>query len=187
MIKLQPELLTHPTIPKALHGLNPRTLKGQAWWNKTRQEAYKSTDYHCLACGVHKHSAKYHKWLEAHENYLYDYSTGRVEVQSIIPLCHSCHSFIHSQRLGMLLNIGQINYNKAFSIIQHGCNILSDNNLKGFNITIQFAEYLGCTNIPDSYVIDYSGVSWDKWHLILDGKSYTSNFKNENEWANSFK
>ncbi len=42
---------------------------GQTKWNKIRQDVYRSTDYHCIACGVHKSEAKWPDRLEAHECY----------------------------------------------------------------------------------------------------------------------
>lgn len=116
---LKPEILCHPHIPKPLHGVAPRAIKGQTWWDKTRQEAYRSTDYHCVACGVHKHEAKKHKWLEAHEFWNIDYNTGVCEVKSIEPLCHYCHNFIHSGRLSMIVG-KEKSKQEVIDILEHG-------------------------------------------------------------------
>src|SRR6185295_5669264 len=61
---LKPEILCHPHIPKPLHGVAPREIMGDDWWNSERQLVYASTDYHCAACGIHKSQAKKHEWLE---------------------------------------------------------------------------------------------------------------------------
>lgn len=72
-----PGILTHPNIPKPLHGVTPRTIKGSGWWNKVRRAAYAVHDDHCHACGEHK-SKNPRGWLEAHEVYSIDYARGRV-------------------------------------------------------------------------------------------------------------
>ncbi len=140
--KLQPEILSHPNIPKPLHEVNPRSIMGEAEWDKVRQEAYASTDYHCIACGIHKTQAKGPKWLEAHEFYKMDYTNGRVEVEKIIPLCHYCHNFIHSGRLSMIID-KEKDEEEVADILKHGFRILSANGLPAFSFTIHLAHELG--------------------------------------------
>lgn len=123
---LRPEVLTHPNIPKPLHGLSPRELKGKEWWDNTRQKVYKQQDYRCTACGVHKSEAKHHKWIEAHESYHIDYLKGCMEIDSIIGLCHSCHNFIHCGRLKMLCSRGEVTEDKYFDIMNHGFKVLRE-------------------------------------------------------------
>ena len=181
---LKPEILSSPNIPKPLHGLNPRTIKGQGWWDITRQQAYQSTDYHCIACGVHKTEAKDKQWLEAHEDLHIDYKTGACEVRSIVPLCHYCHNFIHSGRLYVMTTKGQISMDKAIEILQHGIEILKINNLRIYTGTNDIAEEFGLIKLLKEIPIFTPpiGVKWDKWHLVLDGKEYYSKFKDMNEW-----
>lgn len=117
---LKPETLCHPNIPKPLHGISPRTINGQFWWDKVRQSVYKKYDYHCIACGVSKQDAKKHKWLEAHEFWKISYSTGRCEITSIEPLCHYCHNFIHSGRLAKIVyneKSENIRYKNSISLV----------------------------------------------------------------------
>lgn len=178
-MELQPDLLNHPNIPKPLYGLNPRSIKGQEWWDAIRQEVYKSTNYHCKSCGVHKSEALFHNWLEAHESYTIDYAKGRVKIIEIVPLCHACHSFIHSEVLHEEY-IKKGDWQKGRTIIQHGCNVLTK---AGLGISKQnwlLATTLYCVNIPpvNEEIGNYKDVAWEKWYLEFDGMHYYSRFKN---------
>ena len=129
-MKLRPEILLHPNIPKPLHGVNPRSIMGQEWWDVQRRIAYASTEYHCAACGVHKSEAEYHQWLEAHELYEFDYPKGRLTMIEIVPLCHACHNFIHSGRMTALVDKGEMEESKRKAILKRGNNIFKDAKLK---------------------------------------------------------
>lgn len=180
-LKLRPELLQHPNIPKPLHGISPRTIKGKDWWDMTRQVAYASTNYHCLACGVHKSKAKYHKWLEAHEDYDMNKETGEVNIKQIVPLCHSCHNFIHSGRLWMVNR--ETNPSKIADIIKHGLDILQDNNLPAqivsIHLAVKFNVEHSCKPMAE---YEEDSADWDQWHLVLEGEKYYSKFKDINQW-----
>jgi len=167
---IEPELLCHPNIPKPLHGLSPRTTLGKDWWDKTRQKAYKERDYTCFACGVKKHEADFHHWLEAHEDYQINYKTGEVKLNRIVALCHCCHSFIHSGLLRVKTRKGEISEKKYSFIVKRGKEILRkaglfawDGNVKG--------------GIAD----------WGEWHLLLEGKKFYSKFKDFNEWREFYR
>lgn len=181
-MKLRPEILTHPNIPKPLHEVNPRNIMGKELWDKVRQEVYKKYDYHCIACGVSKYEAERHKWLEAHEYYDIDYEKGIVEIESIEPLCHYCHNFIHSGRLSMVMR-KEKSLQEVIDILEHGFKILSENNLKCFYFTYEFAKQIGANTygvVP--YKISGGDVGWSDWKLIWNGKEYHSKFRNYEEW-----
>lgn len=167
-LKLRPNLLLHPQIPKPLHGISPRILKGKEWWDKERRKAYKKANYYCQACGVHKTEAKIHQWLEAHECYEIDYYAGIVTFKEIVALCHCCHSYIHRGRLDKLYMSGQVlakNYN---TIVNHGDKVLKKAKLKPLDFE------------NDEYI------EWDKWRLIIGKKKYKSKFKSYEEWAKHY-
>jgi len=165
---MKPEILIHPNIPKPLHGLNPRSVMGKSWWDEKRQEAYAKEYYCCWACGVHKSAAKYHKWLEGHECYRYNYALGTAEMIEVTALCHSCHNFIHSGKLQYDYKAGRISYDRYRDILDHGNRIIG--------------EY-GLDNIENPYIIDKSSIAdWKSWRLIIDGKEFYSKFKDINEW-----
>jgi hypothetical protein len=171
-IKLKPELLSQPTLPKQLHGVNPRTIKGRYWWDKVRQEAYESTNYHCVACGVHKMFAKKHQWLEAHENLTVDYETGLCEVKTIEPLCHYCHNFIHCGRLYMIEGTEK-STREVIDILEHGFRVLKENNLKACDFTFGFARHLGAETLEVEKFKAPSFASGIEFKLLLEGEIYT--------------
>ena len=179
----KPEILCHPNIPKPLHGVNPREIMGKEWWDQERQRVYASSNYHCIACGVHKSKAKKHQWLEAHEFWKIDYETGVCEITSIEPLCHYCHSFIHSGRLGMIID-KEKSRSEVVEILEHGFRILSENNLECFPFTLDFGIHLGCNTYNlNPYYMPSSDVHWSDWKLIWNGNEYRSNFSSSSGWS----
>jgi hypothetical protein len=184
---MNPEILTHPNIPKPLHGLNPRSILGKEWWDKTRFEAQRRTNYTCSACGVKKSEAKKHQWLEGHEYFDINYKTGVCEVKSIEPLCHYCHNFIHSGRLSIIIN-NEKTIKEVIDILEHGFKILSDNNLESFYFTLELAEKLGAKTFGvSSYELDFNNnLEWSDFKLLLNGKVYDSLYKNQLDWYHNY-
>lgn len=167
---LRPEILLSDNIPQPLHGLAPRVILGPSWWNKTRREAYASTDQHCIACGVHKYKARSRQWLEGHELYRIDYKKGSSTYIETVPLCHYCHSYIHDGRLTWLLQTGKIHQGKFIAIIQHGDRVLSACGLKRMSRPQREVEF--ATLFRQGKI-----APWSKWHLVLNGKKYKTKFK----------
>lgn len=157
-----PELLLHPTIPMPMHGLAPRVLLGKQWWDTQRYAAYKKYDDHCWACGVHKRHAKFHKWLEGHERYKFDYPEGLMLFESVVALCHACHNYIHSGRLAVLLERGAVHPDKAEYILKHGERILDEYSL---------------VKPPAPGLV----ASWASWRLVIEGKEFRSKFRSIEE------
>jgi len=185
-----PEYLTHPNIPKPLHGVNPRSIKGKEWWDGKRRIAYSTYDYRCWACGVRKWDADYHQWLEAHESYDINYSTGEVKLIEIIALCHSCHNFIHSGRMMVLLQKGEMEREKVYDIVLRGRYILHKNNLKPYWVTDYL--WLILNDREDEFVLpedanEDNDASWSEWHLVLDGEKHYSPYKNIEEWKEAYR
>ena len=185
-INLRPEILTQSNIPKPLHGLNPRTIMGKEKWDRIRFKAQKKTDYHCIACGIHKTNAKYHPWLEGHECWKMDYESGICEVIEIVPLCHSCHQFIHSGMLHSTQHFG--NVDEVKDILQHGFDILSANKLDCFSGTFELAKIYGVKTkgVRPAYINFNNSLLWDDFKLKWEGKIYNSLFNSYGEWENHY-
>ncbi|MDV3002453.1 MAG: hypothetical protein N5P05_004108 (plasmid) [Chroococcopsis gigantea SAG 12.99] len=194
----RPELLLHPNIPKPLHGVNPRTILGRKWWDEQRKIAYARYDDLCWACGIHKTEAKYHQWLEAHEVYKIDYSTGKVEMVEICALCHSCHQYIHDGRMQKLFNHGQFSFQKYIDILSRGEKIIKRYltevaiNYKGeawkkpLEETLPFQETFPDIIVPNVPEVVNSSPQWHEWYLLLEGQEYYSRFVDVKEWADYY-
>lgn len=158
----RPELLLHPNIPKPLHGCAPRVVLGDRWWNQQRKIAYAVNDYCCWACGVPKELALYHQHLEAHESYKIDYKKGRMWLEEIVALCHLCHNFIHSGRLEMRLNEGQITQEFFDEVMDHGKWVLGKRRKK--------KEPKRCAD-------------WEDWRMVIEGKEYGPTSADYDAWT----
>jgi len=162
-VKPDPSILLHPNIPKPLHTVNPRSILGKEWWDKTRSKAYKEQSYHCHACG-HLGDRQKGDFLEAHEHYDVNYATGRIVLVKVVALCKKCHLHIHSGLCEILLEKGDITQREHDEIIQHGFNLLLKN---------------GLPTLPECPLVI---CAWDEWYLELNGKKYYSPFKNYEDW-----
>ena len=175
---LRPELLTHPNIPKPLHGLAPRTLVAQATWDELRREAYGKNNYHCWVCGKYvaydelckKFRNDEGTTLDAHESYIIDYVNKTVELKEIVALCKTCHNYIHSGRINTLYDKGILDEQDCWIIITHGNSILIDDGLVPF------------TEVDKN---DYKD-EWNEWRLVFNGKEYKSNFKDYDAWSKHY-
>jgi len=182
VLKLKPEILAHPNIPKPMHGLSPRTIEGEDWWNKVRQDVYDKYDHHCIACGVFKLDAKGHKWLEAHEYWSINYRKGICKIKSIEPLCHYCHNFIHSGRLRMIMG-KEKSVREVKAILEHGFKILSENNLDCFPSALHLSNMVGANTYGvKAYSLPNVEIPWEKWYLLWNRKKYYSKFASYEAW-----
>lgn len=180
---LMPEIITQPNIPKPLHGIAPRTIKGITWWNKTRKKVYEENNYCCKACGVHKDQARGKKWMEAHELWDINYDTGVTTIKDIVPLCHYCHNFIHSGRLTAIVG-KEKTVEEVKNILEHGFDILAKAKLQCFPGTLELAKIVGAdTKGVTAYDTKHeTEIKWEDWKVVFEGKEYKSLFKNFEEW-----
>jgi len=158
-----------------MHGVAPREIMGQVWWDAERKKAYAKNAYHCEACGVHKFDAKGRQWLEAHEVYDIDYKRGRMTFVRIVPLCHFCHNYIHDGRLNALIDQGKLSQRKFTAIIQHGDAVLAKNGIS--KTTYNNREYS-----MGQLMLEGGVAPWKDWRLVFNGKEYPSKFKTEEDW-----
>jgi len=162
---LNPALLGQANIPKPLHGINPRTIMGAAKWAKHRQIIVQNNPY-CKACGAENCI------LDLHEDYDIDYTNCTMKVRDYVPLCKSCHSFIHSGLLSVWVATSAITVPAAKEILTRGLAICSSNNVPVFIGTIELANQLNVsTDCVSSWTPKMSN-GWTDWKLIYNGVEY---------------
>jgi hypothetical protein len=173
--KRRPEVLLQCNVPQPLHGMAPRTVLGSNWWNETRQACYRSTDYHCQACGVAKHLAAGRPLLDCHEEYEIDWVKGRMKYIGCVPLCQRCHAYIHDGRLRALMEKGEITQQHYCTVIQHGERVLREAGLKRLNQDDR----------EEAIELSLGGkpiCPWEKWRLVIGRKTFPPKFKTREEW-----
>lgn len=199
---VEPELLTHPTIPDPLHRVNPRSIMGKTWWDKVRKASYAEHEFHCHACGVHKSRAKGNlKRLECHERYEIDYAQGRVYFQGVVALCPWCHQFIHSGRLFAMCQNGERPRQWTLNVLLHGLNVLHRSNMtRGTNLKPYWwtltVTYMLKHNWTIERAFDYvqgrvdvptdTWADWEDWRLVLEGEEHPPHFPTREDWVNEF-
>lgn len=147
----RPELILHPMLPKDVHEINPRTIKGEEWWNAERLAAYSKNNFCCWACG--KHITEMADWLHGHEAYKYDYGQHTIELEEVVALCVMCHDAIHLGRV-QLVKPDLVNTIYAWVRENFSTEIFRD----WLNKDLQL-EHEHLTSI-------------EPWWLIIDGKKY---------------
>jgi hypothetical protein len=164
MLFPRPELLLHDLIPPPLHGLAPRTVKGNTWWDVQRKSAMAKNMWKCWACNIPKTKAKKHKWLEGHESYDIDWKKGTCTLTEIVSLCHYCHNYIHLGRLQAMVEYGRESKEFMQDVVTHGNNLTA---------------HLKKPKQPSP--VDMA--PWGQWVLIIDGVPYPSRFTSVEQWS----
>ena len=193
--KPQPRILLSGSIPRPLHGVNPRTIKGKDWWDRQRKKAYEHNNNHCHACGVFKRDAKLFQWLEAHEIYEVDYENYRMKFKGIVALCHCCHAVIHAGRTVNVYFADRISEHKFETIVLHGKKIFTQQKLaKPIGFRYMELIYYGYSALEAQELIaeEYSDTNpinmktWSQWRLEFNGKLYPPKFETPEEWAEHY-
>ena len=163
---LKPQVLGQPNIPKALHGINPRTIMGLTAWKRFSQIKRVNEPY-CHACGAENCI------LDLHEDYDICYSSLTMRIRDYVPLCKSCHSFIHSGLLRVLVAQRAVSKERAKQVLERGFELCKASNIKVFSGTIQLARELGMGDVMvKSWTPPMNSEGWGQWKLIYEDTEY---------------
>lgn len=163
----RPEILLHPNVPKPMHGVAPRVVLGEKWWDQEKAAARAKAGGKCTACSVNRFEAAKRlgpPWLECHELYDIDYKAGRMVYVETVALCHYCHCFIHDGRTRVMYETGKITLELYLSIMNHG------------QIVLKMAKLEN----PRPYAGKCA--AWAKWRMVVNGIEYPPKYSTEAEW-----
>lgn len=85
-------------VPSGCWYSNLRTLLPKGAWDIVRKDAYARAGGKCMICGAPTTR------LEAHENWAYDEKNKIQRLDSVVALCHACHSVVHIGRTQLVGN-----------------------------------------------------------------------------------
>ena len=81
-------------IPQSSWFRNVRAAVDPADWDRLRHMVYRRARFRCEACGV-LGSRERGIWMEAHERFAYDITTGVQRLVRLVCLCQRCHTATH--------------------------------------------------------------------------------------------
>tara|TARA_Y100000310_G_scaffold240970_1_gene244888 strand:- start:667 stop:1236 length:570 start_codon:yes stop_codon:yes gene_type:complete len=179
-----PRILLCTNVPKALHGLAPRVVKGQDWWDGVRRKAYRVHEYQCWACGTRP---ELNRDLHAHEVYEYDWEACSARMTSVTALCRDCHSFIHSGRMQALVSKGQMSEDEMSLLLQRGYLLVKAAGLVEERVQIhRDIRRIMQGSSGTRTMREWEDETWDLWHLIIDGESRHSLFADYEAWRSHY-
>ena len=190
-------LITMPNVPRPLHGpgCQPRTIFGQATWDRMRKRAYFDAGYKCEICGCEPEK----KNLHAHELYTVDYKAGTSKFERVIAICRTCHDGIHSGRLITMYKNKNPLYPKSYVLrVAENCFSLVNQYNKTHEGKIKvYSTYLDYLKVPsiasemaeliEKYGIEFYNepkkcAKWEDWKLLIGEKEYPTPYKDQHEW-----
>lgn len=193
-------LITMPNIPKPLHGVAPRVVLGDVWWNRTRKVCYLWAKDTCEICGEKPENLRHR---HGHELYRVNWRLGETEFVRAICVCARCHLLgVHTGRAITLYGRG----NPLFSAealldgAEHAFKLIHDYNAdhKGkqpIRAYCTFIEYLRHPELEkpmreliEKYDIKFYAentkrmAKWGEWRLKIGERYYPTPYANEKEW-----